>query len=279
MANIYADPKDIIPQIDASVYRTNVKPVMPDSTGISNYGLAKLVEQGAQLDEANMIRQQEAQTAAANEQRSVLAELAAAMNNASESRKQNLDYLSKDQNIPKQPIAAEYGILSDPSVLAKSDALNEQSVLASIAKTRAEATEKSNPSAKLKTKLDEFGRPTFEYGGDMSPEMIQELRQKQQNAAKTSSLIAPPSPLDVPMPPPLMGEHQIPPPPFPPELQQKAAAAAAPVKIAMPSGKSATLTDVQPVGDGTFVGTVMSKGGQPAKVRIREDGSYAGRAE
>ena len=270
MANIFPDPKDVISAPNQEVY-TTTKKTRPEG-GIVNYGLARLVDLEDALDQAAMLKQYGQDLAATNEQRSVLARMAAEANAANEARKQNLDFgAAARDSIALEPILNEAGVPMDPEIQRQLDTAKPQSVLAKIAKDRADANQ-SNASAaksnqerttKIKTKYDPTNGVTYELTGapgeaDLSqlpPNVAEAMRTgkggistlgNRDNGAGGTSFGA------------------------------QGATAAAPVKAVMPSGRKAAVSNVQPLNDGTFVGEINQKG-VITKVRIDADGNFLGR--
>lgn len=151
MADIFPKVDDVIQKPDAGMYASKLKRTKPDSTGIVNYGLSRLVDMEEQLDEQALLDQYQGDLASTNQQRTGLAEIAARANAEMEARQQNLNFgaATKDR-IALEPLMQAAGVPMDPSGQQEMDAINKQGLLAKIAKDSADAAKSRSEGGQKK---------------------------------------------------------------------------------------------------------------------------------
>lgn len=176
MADIFPKVDDVIQKPDAAMYASKLKRTRPDSTGIVNYGLSRLVDIEEQLDEQALLDQYQEQLTSTNSQRSKLAEIAAAANAEMESRKDNLNFAAavKDR-IELAPVMQTAGIPMNPDGQTELDAINKQGLLAKIAKDSADAAKSHSDGMKKKIKYgydEQSGKTGITLEGDWTPQEL-----------------------------------------------------------------------------------------------------------
>lgn len=172
------NPDDIIKQPDAAAYIPKVRRTRPDATGITNYGLAKLVELEEALDSQAAQMQYQDELSRGNEQRSVLAEMARRQQAELDRREQDLDFgASARDDIALGPLLEQYGVPYDPAIQGELDRAKPQSVLAKIAKDRASAHKDRTGGgmSKIKTKYDAVAGPGYEVTGPLTDDVLSQL--------------------------------------------------------------------------------------------------------
>jgi hypothetical protein len=271
---IYTAPDNVIGKPDVSAYFPKRTLTRPDSTGISNYGLSKLVDQGEALDDEARMQAYQRDTQAANEQRAVLSQIAAQAEAANEARKQNLDFVKGNANVPQGPAAAAYGIPTNPAIQNQMDALMPQSVLAKIAAEKASAnasnasaTKSRSDATKVKTKYTDPSGLSYEVNGAPQEADLSSLPPNVRDAMLNGS-----GPLKVVGDRVNSGGGS--------SIHEKAATAAAPVAVVMPDGKSTAASNAVPDGNGNFiVDATDARTKTTRKVIVKKDGSYVGTAD